>query len=371
MTTFSLRQVRSRAAAFTLIELLTSMAVLVLLVVAVSQIVNGTTTLSTANRQHLDADNQARLVFDRMALDFGRMLKRPDVDYIFAPQAGDDKFFFYTEAPGFFYNGTGGTAIEASAQSPLSLVGYRVNSQGQKDPYQLSRLGKGLQWDEGDGPAQGATEPASIMFLTPSGTPLPSPTPTSASTPVPTPFPSTTLSGRWPNTVGKSPDYNYDEKDTTALNSYHVIAGQVCRMEVCFLLKPRPATATAGPQPARYSLEPFYKVDGLGNQDPQHSAVYGLQDVQAIVVALAVLDRTSRQRVTDLSLLSKETTLRDIKTADLDPVPPTVSTTPATLMAKIWQDKIDSGTLAADAKIPASVVSQLRVYQRHFYLGTY
>ena len=68
---------------FTLIELLASMSVLVLLLVTVAQMINATVTVTTAGGRHLDADAQARLVLDRMAVDFAQVVKRADVDYYF------------------------------------------------------------------------------------------------------------------------------------------------------------------------------------------------------------------------------------------------------------------------------------------------
>ena len=348
--------------AFTLIELLVSMTVLTVLILAVSQIVSGTTSLSTANRQHLDADSQARLVFDRMALDFDRMLKRRDVDYVFkdsvvSPQTGgDDRFFFYTEAPAFFYTSPGSSPPPASIQSPLSLVGYRVNSKDQKYPYQLSRLGKGLDWDESNATAQSTNgEPVSIAYLTPASTPSASPTPT--------PDAATTLPGRWPVTVGAAPDYAADDTDPAVAGSYHVIADQVCRMEICFLLKPRPASSTLAAQPARYSVDPYYDAPGTANS--LHASINGMQDVQAIVVALAVLDRSSRQIAPDLSKI--KTVLRDIAAADLTATAPAAPT----LMAKIWQDAIDGNKLVTEAGLPHAAAAQMRVYQRYFYLDTH
>ena len=165
------------------------------------------------------------------------------------------------------------------------------------------------------------------------------------------PDPASTLAGHWHTTVGTA-TANYDDG---ADASYHPVGDQVCRLEICFLLKPLAATATAAAMPAVYSLTPFRA--GV----PMHGAVNGLQDVRAIVVALAVLDRTSRQIAPDLSSMS--TALPDITASDL-------ATTPPTLMAKVWQDEIDGGKLAVDARIPPAAAAQVRVYQRHFYLDT-
>src|SRR5581483_9053711 len=160
------------ASAFTLVELLVSMAVLTLLFVVMSQLVNSTTIVSTSSRKQLDADSEARVVFDRMLLDFERMIKRKDVDFLFSKQSGggnsgsNDKFFFYSEAPAY-------APSSLSFKSPVALIGYRVNSS-----YQLERLGKMLTW------STTGSNPGSVVFLTfPPGST--------------TPIPGSTLAGSW------------------------------------------------------------------------------------------------------------------------------------------------------------------------------
>ena len=97
----------------------------------------------------MDADSQARQVLDRMAIDFDQMVKRTDVDYYrqgtSAPNStrpinGNDQIAFYSAVPGY-YPSTG-------AQSPVSLVAYRVNSNQTSPSFnKLERLGKGLVWN--------------------------------------------------------------------------------------------------------------------------------------------------------------------------------------------------------------------------------
>ena len=66
------------------------------------------------------------------------MLRRSDVDYYLKTpanvQPGNDQIAFYSEVPGY-YPSTG-------AQSPISLVSYRINAQ-----FRTERLGKGLLWN--------------------------------------------------------------------------------------------------------------------------------------------------------------------------------------------------------------------------------
>ena len=69
-----------RESAFTLAELLVSMGVLVLLVLLFTQLLNSAATVTILGHKRMDADSQARQVFDRMAIDFAQMVKRTDVD---------------------------------------------------------------------------------------------------------------------------------------------------------------------------------------------------------------------------------------------------------------------------------------------------
>src|SRR5467141_1758103 len=61
-------QSRRRTNAFTLVELLVSMGVLVLLVFLATQLVNSAATVAIVGYKRMDADSEARQVFDRMAV---------------------------------------------------------------------------------------------------------------------------------------------------------------------------------------------------------------------------------------------------------------------------------------------------------------
>ena len=72
---------RRSCSAFTLTELLVSIAVLTLLVLIVSRLVTSATNVTTRDYKKMDADSQVQPVFNRMAIDFSQMIKRSDVDY--------------------------------------------------------------------------------------------------------------------------------------------------------------------------------------------------------------------------------------------------------------------------------------------------
>ena len=81
-------KVRPTCEAFTLIELLVSVVVLVIVIFVVAQLTNSTTAVTRTGNKHIDTDTQARVVFDRMALDFAQMLKRTDIDYYVKQRSG-------------------------------------------------------------------------------------------------------------------------------------------------------------------------------------------------------------------------------------------------------------------------------------------
>ena len=386
--------------AFTLIELLVSMLVLTLLIVLISQMVSSATSVTVGNRKHLDADAQARLVFDRMAFDLGKMLKRPDVDYLFAkvdgPAGGaNDAMFFFSEAPAYF----DGASTQTSSRSSVSLLGYRVNA-----AYQLERLGKVLTWD--GTPAPTGT-PGGIVFLSPGA--------------LTNPDPKSTLAGNWSSTIGTAPY----AATTTDYADYEVLAPQVCRLEFCYQLtngsfstlpispvttpvgatnSPPNNNLTAAQAPTAtndFSAGQNYAVgsrwyDTVGQRGYvcANSAVgaavwnyLGLQDVRAIVVALAILDPTSAKIVPTVSvsvngqsvpapnLASLVSVLAD---APSNPAAgasgstvPSFPAAPATarLMAEAWGNEINQTNFAQASGLPGTAAGQVRVYQRAFVLN--
>jgi prepilin-type N-terminal cleavage/methylation domain-containing protein len=124
--------------AFTLVEMLVSVAILTLIVLLVVRLFNDAAILTNSGTKRMEADGQARPFLDRIAIDFAQMLKRSDLDYyVKTPgnvQFGNDQIAFYTEVPGYYPS--------AGSQSPVSLVSYRVNVQSKAE-----RLGKGLLWN--------------------------------------------------------------------------------------------------------------------------------------------------------------------------------------------------------------------------------
>jgi len=224
------------------------MAVLTLLLLLVMQLINSTSILTGNSNKRMAADSQARLLLDRMAQDFGKIVKRADVDYFFQTNADNDQMAFYSETTGYYPSGVTGN----TPKSGVSLVGYRVNSN-----FQLERLSKSLVWNGVTSSTIGAggltTSDIAMVFLP------------------------KTLTASWPKIADGSDD------------NYQVIADQVFRLEFQFLLKSY-TDSTGGTQPATLSLVPW-------DIRRSHTAPNGLGDVSAIVVTLALLDTTSRKIV--------------------------------------------------------------------------
>ncbi len=134
---------RKGRSAFTLAELLVSITILALLVLLSSRMINSATNIVTLEYKRMDTDSQVRPVLERIGVDLAQMIKRPDVDYYVKshldPENGNDRMAFFSNSPGY-YPSTG-------AQSPLSLVSYRICEESSSPAYhRMERMSKGLVW---------------------------------------------------------------------------------------------------------------------------------------------------------------------------------------------------------------------------------
>ena len=317
--------------AFTLVEILISIVVLALLMIMITRLFTASQAVIGMANKHMDAETQARAVFDRMAIDFAQMVKRPDVDYCLKsgtadqygnsqPQPGNDQIAFYSQGPGYFPAATG-----SAEQSPVSLVAYRINTDNAgSNPYlnKLQRLGYGLVWN---GLASSAVMP--VVFS--SGTKG-----------------ATCISGmnnaifnNWPNATNNTADPNYE------------LAGpQVFRMEYCYVLKGQAVAGTA--YPSIVSDTPW----DTRNPGPNHTSVNGLQDVAAIRVVIAVIDAKTRVLVSNSQLTQLAGQMNDFSS--------TASPNPGDLEAQ-WQTVLNT-----TAVIPRTAASSIHVYGRTFYLSS-
>ena len=125
-------------AAFSLIELLVAMSILVLLTVFVAMLIDSSGRTTSLWHRRMDAESQARLVMDRLAMDFAQATRRGDVDVNFAIQPGDDALILYGQTTGYNDN----LPTNAAPRS-LSVIGYRMNAS-----HQLERAARTLAWNE-------------------------------------------------------------------------------------------------------------------------------------------------------------------------------------------------------------------------------
>ena len=367
--------------AFTLVELLVSMAVLTMLILLVTQLMNSATIVTTGSRKRMDADDAARLVFDRMAGDFANMLKRKDVNYIFCKQpitsgTNNDAMFFYSEAPAYF-----DTGASATARSSAALIGYRVHfnpdptdSTNTKTIPQLERFSQVLTWDGLPITTGTSYSAGGMTFLTYSGS---SSIPLAAST----------LAGQWPKMLASPPYLSGTNSDY-----FHVLSDQVFRMETCFLLKKGTyalsgtsvTTGTTGYSNAPTAIsigasKPQFVTSNYfnGTTSPDLAGnVYGFPpDLAGIVVTIALLDNTSRKILTGSQLAQIAATLTDSlsgsTTVGAVYSKPGVSSQPQ-LPAQAWQNTINASAFQGsfNPAIPRTALSQIRIYQRIFYFNT-
>ena len=311
---------------FTLTEMLVSMAVLASLVLLISQILNGATATITKGRKGIDADTEARIVFDRMAIDMSRIVRRNDTDFYGKdtsagtnrPMTGNDQIAFYSDVRGYYTdsNPTPTATPTRNQRNPISLVGYAISNDPSGRP-QLARLAKGLTWESTGGWQGIAHLPIQII-------------------------------SRWPNvfqaSTPSSPTYN-----GMVDADFEVISDSVLRLEYCYLLPPTSATSAA-PSTVPYN-----------NSLTGRSTADFCTDVIAIVVAIAILDPSSRVIVNDYSQLTSAGLFPDVPGSDA--ITPNAT---ATDIAKSWMTVINQPTFATNASIPMSAASSVRVYQRRF-----
>ncbi len=333
----------NRRRAFTLVEVLVAMTVLVLLIGMIAQMTGGMSSIIGRGQAHINTDGQARALLDRMAIDFEAMIKRSDVDYYLKGRpitltqttqgivGTNDQIAFYSEVPGYFPTTTG-TAL----QSTVSLVAYRVNA----TTMHMERLCKGLAWN---GASTSNTGNNYTMGF------LPVPLASALPSPLPSPTPSAMPTPGWPQAADP----------TTKDLDYEELGPQVFRFEYYYVLKGQNLAAPATPPPTLLSLTPWY-----ANAPVSHTAVNGMQDVAGIGILIAVIDSKSRSLVSQDQLAALASQMEDAPT-------PTASNAAGGTAAfanpgdieKQWVSAVNSSTL------PKSATATIRVYTRCFYLN--
>jgi type II secretory pathway pseudopilin PulG len=338
---FTQRQ-HSRFSGFTLAEVLVSLLVLVLLVIMVTQLVTSATAVTRVAHKQIDTDTQARLVFDRMALDFGQMIKRTDIDYYVKQpdiayrghgnghgwgrgrtgDLGSDQIAFFSQVPGYYPSAWG---------SPISVVAYRVNedtSANNASYVRLERYAKGLVWNG------------------------------VSSTNIPMVFLPLTIDSNWPAAthnfgpgnpnLSRDPDY------------YETIAPGVFRFEYYYLLKD-----------GRVTDWPWDRWDDqFANQQTITNPIrIGLNQVESIAVSIAVIDPAGRALIDAVSpdrILDLAEDMADFKNARGRGV----GAQKIGDLEYQWKTVIESvaqtGLTPSGLPVPPEAAKMIRVYNRYF-----
>jgi prepilin-type N-terminal cleavage/methylation domain-containing protein len=339
--------------AFTLIELLISLAVTALIILMVAQLMNSTTAVARTGNKHIDTDTQARAVLDRMALDFGRMLKRTDVDYyikqpttkyhghsnghgnsnhLVSGQQLNDQIAFFSKVPGY-------SPPPGGAQSPLSLVAYRVNNYSGSQSYlQLQRMGKSLLWNGVSNSTSGNNNNPNIVY--------------------PIVFLPGTIdaTGPWSAAVNNDSSNNHRSQDP----DYETIGPGVFRFEYYYLLKNGKVTDAP------------WATDASPPHDATWFQANGLTDIQAIAVAIAVIDPANRALIPTASLFEIADDMADFKTA---PGHGFGGAKKIGDMEIQWNDVVQSvattGRTSSNSLVPAAAASAIRIYNRYIDLRNF
>src|SRR5438477_7284564 len=337
--------------AFTLLELLVSLAVLEFIILLVAQMLGPASAITGTGNKHIDTDTQARVTLDRIAVDFAQMLRRTDIDYYLkAPtgyknpnahgknikltggaQKGNDQIAFFSQTPG--YNDT-----SSSWQSPVSLVAYRVNGNPNlpSSYLMLERMGKGLLWNGVNNNVSGSNAIYPIVFL-----------------------PGQIAAGNPPWNQGSPQWYAAVNNDTSGKSSdpdYQTIGPGVFRLEYYYLrkdgsIKDIPALTWDGTQTVSANLNAF-------------------SDVEAIVVAIAVIDPATRSMISPATLVNMLSDMADFKNANGNGI----GAQKIGDLENNWnlavQSAASTGTTSDGSPFPPAAASAIRIYNRYFDLRT-
>ena len=348
--------IRAAPAAFTLVEIMVAVAVLTILIVLATQLLNSASAITNVGA-HADLSvtksgptsvKHSASPTSCSAADLDYYIKQP-IGYnghsqghgwgkkLKTGQQGNDQFAIFTLVPGYYP-----ANFTATQQGPISLVAYRVNQNPTlaTAPYlQLERLAKGLLWN-GVSNQTNANAVYPIVFL--------------------------------PNTISGIGDWsaavNNDNSGQSIdpENGYETVGPQVFRFEYWYLLKNGILTDVPWDKDARPAQTTISTPTPIG-----------WSDVQAIAVAIAVIDPTSRSLISSATLLDVASDLDDFKTSPGRGVggqkkagdieyrwntvllgdPADLANTPGIL---------NRGSTTAGSRVPPEVAKSIRVYSRYY-----
>src|SRR5438132_5868110 len=345
--------VASRVGGFTLAELLVSVFVVTIIILMVTQLMTSATAITRTGNKHIDTDTQARVVVDRIALDFAQMLKRTDVDYYVKQRSGynghgnghgwgqghhgdlgSDQLAFFSHVPGYYPDG-----YLSGQQSPISLVSYRVNESTSSNPAygKLERLAKGLVWNAVDTNINQNTAKYPIVF-----------------------FPQT-IAG-----IGRpwAPAINNDNNANNSSDpDYEVIGPGVFRFEYYYLLKNGRVTD--------WPWDRWDFPDQVSISSPQQ---IGLSQVEAIAVSIAVINPAGRALINAVSpdrILDLAADMADFKNANGRGVGGQKIGDLEYQWKTVVESVAQTGQTPSGLPVPREAAKTIRIYNRYFDLKTW
>jgi hypothetical protein len=146
----------------------------------------------------------------------------------------------------------------------------------------------------------------------------------------------------WPNAIGTADD-----------PAYETIGPGVFRFEYYYLLKD-----------GHLSQNPF--INKADPTAPHYRDVNGLNDVEAMVVSIAVIDSRSRSLFTDQNILDLAAQMYDFNTVNQH-LPPNQTYVQANNVETQWNSVITADV--SSGAMPAAAISAIRVYTRYFDLN--
>ena len=333
-----------------------SVFVVTIIILMVAQLMTSATAITRAGNKHIGTDTQARVVLDRIALDLAQMLKRTDVDYFVkgpanydahghgnghgwgrglgTNQQGSDQIAIFSQVLGYYPSGS---------QSPISLVAYRVNQRNASDnPSYLSleRMGKGLHRNGVNDNLTNASATYPIVFLP------------------------QTIDQVTPWSAAINNGNNCNGTNASCDPDYETIGPGVFRFEYYYLLKNGEVTDI-----------PWNRdVWGLTRQSLTSPTKIGLNEVEAIAVAIAVIDPASRTLINAAnsnSLLNLASDMADFRTS---PGRGIGGAHRIGDMEDSWKTVVETvvsrGLTSSNSPVPPEAAKAIRIYNRYYDLKT-
>ena len=334
-----------------------SVLVVTLMIFMFALLMTSATAITRTAHKHIDTDTQARVVFDRMALDFAQMLKRTDVDYYVKQRSGynghgnghgwgqghngdqgSDQIAFFTQVAGYYPDG-----LNLGDKSSISLVAYRVNEGNSNNTGygRLERMAKGLKWNG-----------------------IPNNTQTNSNATYPIVFLPQTIALVTPWAAAES--NNCSGNNSGCDRDYEIIGPGVFRLEYYYLLKN--GRVTDWPWD-RWELPSQITITNPVN--------IGLSRVEAIAVSIAVIDPAARALIQAASVNAGYGDILDVA-ADLADFRSArgrgVGGQRIGDLEAGWKGVVESiaqtGQTPSGRLIPREAAKGIRIYNRYFDLKT-